>query len=89
MPTKDHVRRENRADLGQSLAPERFAEHREHSPLAIGKPDPLAPDLFTEHPVLFSEVVDHALLLVVEDPSNENTEKLPWVELGTHRARIR
>lgn len=61
-----------------------LAKNSKPHALIIGKPDSLATELLSKDLVLFLEVVDHSLLLFIEDAGNDNVEQLPRIELWSH-----
>ena len=76
IPAQDGVRGDNAGEPRKHLAPELLAAHRKPSPLRIGESDSFAAKLFSEHPVLLSQVVDRVLLLAVEPPRRGQDEEL-------------
>jgi hypothetical protein len=65
VPRQDRIRRDDRRDLAQDLATERFSFHGQASALRIGETDTLPArfELFLENPVLFDQVGDDPGLL--------------------------
>ncbi len=61
-----------------------FAKNCKPPALIIGKPDSLAAELISKDPVLLLEIIDHSLLLIIEDAGNDDAEQLPRMELCSH-----
>ena len=89
MPAENRVGGEQCADLCQPLAAEHLAGHGQAPPLVVAEQDAFLAELFLEHVVLGSQVLDHLLLLLV-DPAGQNDEQeLPRLEDEAHgQARV-
>ena len=65
MPTKDCIRREQRADFLKPLSSEHFAFDGESATLVIVEQDPLLAMQFFDDLALGPQIVDHLLLFPV------------------------
>ena len=74
MPCKQRLRRDDVRDLGQSTSAQFFRADSKPSPLIVGKVESPVTDLFTKDAILFGEVVDHDLLMLIE-PASEASKK--------------
>ena len=84
MPTQDRIRCEQRAEFLQPFAAEDLTLQRESSTLVIVQQDSLLAELFLEHLILGSQILDHFLLLAI-DPAGENHQvELPGLEDEGH-----
>jgi len=84
MPAKDGVGRDNRANLGEGLETHRLAKHCEPASLVIVESDSPFPGLIAQDSILFLEVIDNTLLVIVEYAGDEDAEELPGIESWTH-----
>ena len=71
-------------DLGESPSPDGFTPNRESAALVVGQSKPSATELLLEDTVLFSEVVDHRVLLARDPSGHGGHEDLPWMEHCRH-----
>jgi len=74
MPCKQRLRRDDVRDMGQSTSAQLFRPDGKSSPLIVGKVESPVTDLFTKDAILFAEVVDHDLLMLIE-PASEPGKK--------------
>lgn len=84
MPSHNGIWRDDGANFNEYLPTECLAEYGQSSSLVISKPDLLVSELLTEYSILLFEVIDHSLLLVIEDASNDDAEELPWIKSWSH-----
>ena len=74
MPCKQRLRRDDVRDLSQSTSAQFFRADGKPSPLIVGKVESPVTDLVTKDAILFSEVVDNDLLMLIE-PASEAGKK--------------
>jgi len=72
VPCQQRLGRYERGDLAQSAAANLFRLGSQPPPLLIGQPQPFAAELFAQHPILFTKVVNHISLLLTHPSSNRN-----------------
>lgn len=87
MPTQDRVRCEQGAEFLQPFAAEDLTLHRESSTLVIAQQDSLLAELFLEHLIFGSQILDHLLLLAIDPASENHQAKLPGVDDEGHDCR--
>ena len=74
MPSQNRVRRDDRGDLAQRLAPESLSTHGQPTSLIIGEPEPAAAQLAPQDSILFHQI-RHDVLLVPIEPAGESGQK--------------
>ena len=84
MPTQNGVRREQRADFCQPIAPEYFALNCQSSPLIVRKHNPFFINVFPENIVLGSKVFNNFLLLAIDPSSEDEKVQLPGLKNEVH-----
>jgi hypothetical protein len=70
VPRQQRIRRHDRGDLAQQPPSQCPGFRGEPTPLVVGEAQPPGADLFAQDTVLFLEIIDDVLLLLV-DPARE------------------
>ena len=84
MPCKQRLRRDDVRDLGQSTSAQFFRADGKPSPLIVGKVESPVTDLFTKDAILFGEVVDNDLLMLIEPASEAGKKERKRIEKRWH-----
>ena len=87
MPPQEGVGCDDGADVGERFARDAVAQHGESVALAIGEPDALSTALLSQDLVFCLEVLDHALLTLVDDAGEDHAEELPVKGIGAQPRR--
>jgi hypothetical protein len=74
MPPQNRVWRHNRGHLAQRLAPETLSTRPQPAPLIIREPHPSAAQLGPQDSMLFHQIRDHVMLVLIE-PAGEGGEE--------------
>ena len=74
-PTQQSVWREQCIDLTEKLAAQRFRPDSQTTALSIGECDLPPTELRLQHPVLFFQIVDDLLLLMIE-PQHQSGDQI-------------
>jgi hypothetical protein len=79
MPGEDRVRSDNRGHLFQGSSAQSFAFSCESPPLIVGEPESLPAELLLEDSILFAQIFNRGLLMLVDPASEDRDEELPWL----------
>jgi hypothetical protein len=84
VPAKDGVRGDERSDFVEGAVADGFTPNRESASLVVGQSKSFATELLLENAILFSEIVDHVILLARYPSGHGGNEDLPRLENGRH-----
>jgi hypothetical protein len=74
-PREQRVRRHNRDDVPQDAASECLGSRRQSTALRVGEPQSSVSELFPQDPMLFVEIVDDIVLLLIHPTGERNENK--------------
>src|SRR5215467_702509 len=80
VPSQQGLRRDNAGDLGKNLSSQRFGLNGQPPALLVIEAHSLATELFSQHPILFAEILNDLQLAVVHPPGDSDHHKPEWVE---------
>ena len=84
MPAQQRLRCHDRRQLGQNLPSQSFGSGGQPTSLVIGEPQASLAELFTQHPVLLAQVLDHLKLALIHPSGNSDQDKPEWIQNGRH-----
>lgn len=76
MPSQNSVGSDDASKLAEKPPAWHFAFHRQPSPLTVGETKPLILELVLQNSVLFLEILNDCLLMVVDPASQGEQEKV-------------
>jgi hypothetical protein len=76
VPAENCVRRDDRRNLRQKPPTERRAQSSQAPPVVVGEPDALVAQARLQNPVLFAQVLDGLMLLVLEPADKKRDEQV-------------
>ena len=75
----DTFRRNEVGNVIQYSTADKFGFRRQTATLIIGKPKPTSAELLSEDSILFAQVLDGMLLLLVHPPGDRNDYEPKWI----------
>ena len=87
--TKNGFGRDDARQVFQNSAAQLLAFRREPPSLVVSESESLSAELFLEDSILLAQVLDRRLLMLVDPPSEDRDEELPWLEDLGHQAILR
>jgi hypothetical protein len=89
MPAKYGVGCDDGGNLLQRFPAESLALGCESSSLVVGEPESLPAELFLEDSILFAQILNRGLLMLVDLASEDRDEELPWLKDPGHPGILR
>jgi len=80
VPAKNCLWRHKRTNVPKHLAAQGLSLGGQTTTLVVGEPDPLALQMLPEHPILFCQIGDNVLLLLIQPPGQCKDDQLPCMK---------
>src|SRR5688572_1365128 len=88
MPSQQSLWADNGCDLGEYSATQRLCLCRQSPTLIVGESDSPSTKMLSQNTILFDEIVDGVLLVLI-DPSREgDQQELEWVQARSHQRSL-
>ena len=84
MPPQDRVRIEQCSELLQQPSPQYLTLDGHSTPLVVVEQDAALPELFLQHLILSSQILDDLLLLLVDPTRQDDEAQLPGLKKEIH-----
>ena len=84
MPRQQGCRRDDCRDLFQDFSAELLRPCCKTATLVVSESHPPVPNLFSKDAVLFDEIFDDVMLVLVHPARDGNDQKLKWIQAGSH-----
>ena len=78
MPCQNCIRRDDAGYLTEGPTAQPLTLDRQSPSLLVCETKPLSPELFLQHPVLFWEILNDCLLMLVNSAGKCEQEKMQW-----------